>query len=221
MDEGCYIFGAGAHGRVVADILFSQRKLVTGFLDDTPALHQTCIASLPVLGGSDLLLGLNVCQRVKVIVALGTAPVRLDLSERFQRRGHLLINAIHRCAVVSPAAFLGSGICLCAGAVVNPDACIGDAVIINTGATVDHDCQVDEGAHLSPGVHLAGRVKVGRLSFLGTGVSVAPRVRIGPNTVVGAGSVVLGDLPGGVLAVGAPARIVRELVEPVEWRRLL
>lgn len=221
MGDGCYIFGAGAHGRVIADILISQRQLVTGFLDDTSALHQTLVAGLPVIGGFDLLLDPTVFQGVKVIVALGTAPVRLDLSERLQRRGHLLINAIHRCAVISPAAFLGSGICLCAGAVVNPEACIGDAVIINTGATVDHDCQVEEGAHLSPGVHLAGRVKVGRLSFLGTGVSVAPRVRIGANTIVGAGSVVLGDLPSGVLAVGAPARVVRELVEPVEWRRLL
>lgn len=47
--------------------------------------------------------------------------------------------------------------------------------------------------------------------WLGAGVMVLPGVRIGPDTVVGAGSVVTRDLPGGVLAVGNPARVVRPL----------
>jgi len=36
-------------------------------------------------------------------------------------------------------------------------------------------------------------------------------VTIGADTVVGAGSVVTRDLPAGVVAVGNPARVVREL----------
>jgi maltose O-acetyltransferase len=40
---------------------------------------------------------------------------------------------------------------------------------------------------------------------------VCPGVTIGENTVVGAGSVVTRDLPAGVLAVGNPCRVLREL----------
>lgn len=47
--------------------------------------------------------------------------------------------------------------------------------------------------------------------WLGAGVIVGPGVRIGKDTVVGAGSVVLHDLPPGVLAVGTPARVLRAL----------
>ncbi len=47
--------------------------------------------------------------------------------------------------------------------------------------------------------------------WLGGGVIVCPGVSIGADTVVGAGSVVTRDLPPGVLAVGSPARVVREL----------
>ena len=47
--------------------------------------------------------------------------------------------------------------------------------------------------------------------WLGAGVIVGPGVRIGEDTVVGAGSVVLHDLPAGVLAVGTPARVLRAL----------
>ena len=47
--------------------------------------------------------------------------------------------------------------------------------------------------------------------WLGGGVIVCPGVTIGENTVVGAGGVVVKDLPSGVLAVGNPARPIREL----------
>jgi maltose O-acetyltransferase len=42
-------------------------------------------------------------------------------------------------------------------------------------------------------------------------VIVCPGATIGDDTVVGAGSVVTRDLPAGVLAVGSPARVLREL----------
>ena len=47
--------------------------------------------------------------------------------------------------------------------------------------------------------------------WLGGGVIVCPGVTIGVDTVVGAGAVVTSELPAGVLAVGAPARVVRTL----------
>ncbi|HVX19074.1 MAG TPA: sugar O-acetyltransferase [Acidimicrobiales bacterium] len=47
--------------------------------------------------------------------------------------------------------------------------------------------------------------------WLGGGVIVLPGVHIGTNTVVGAGAVVTRDLPPDVLAVGNPARVIRDL----------
>ena len=54
-------------------------------------------------------------------------------------------------------------------------------------------------------------VRIGRNCWLGAGVIVLPGVTIGDNTVVGAGSVVTRDVPPYSLAVGSPARVVREL----------
>jgi len=54
-------------------------------------------------------------------------------------------------------------------------------------------------------------VTVGDNVWLGGGVIVCPGVTIGADSVVGAGSVVTKDLPPGVLALGNPARIVRNL----------
>ncbi|MGY1784429.1 sugar O-acetyltransferase [Geodermatophilus sp. SYSU D00698] len=54
-------------------------------------------------------------------------------------------------------------------------------------------------------------ITIGDNVWLGGGVIVLPGVTIGADTVVGAGSVVTRDLPAGVVAVGNPARVVREL----------
>jgi maltose O-acetyltransferase len=54
-------------------------------------------------------------------------------------------------------------------------------------------------------------IVIGDNAWLGGGVIVCPGVTVGADTVVGAGSVVVRDLPAGVVAVGSPARVVREL----------
>jgi maltose O-acetyltransferase len=54
-------------------------------------------------------------------------------------------------------------------------------------------------------------ITIGDNVWLGGGVIVCPGVTIGDDTVVGAGAVVTRDLPAGVVAVGNPARVLRDL----------
>ena len=56
-------------------------------------------------------------------------------------------------------------------------------------------------------------ITIGDNVWLGGGVVVCPGITIGADTVVGAGSVVLRDVPAGVLVAGVPARVVRSLAE--------
>ena len=48
-------------------------------------------------------------------------------------------------------------------------------------------------------------------AWLGAGCIITDGVRIGSNAVVGAGSVVTRDVPAGTIAVGSPARVIREI----------
>jgi maltose O-acetyltransferase len=66
-------------------------------------------------------------------------------------------------------------------------------------------------------VEAAKPITIGDNVWLAGGVIVCPGVTIGENTVVGAGAVVVRNLPGNVVAVGNPARIVRR-IEPGEDR---
>lgn len=59
-------------------------------------------------------------------------------------------------------------------------------------------------------------IQIGDHVWLGTRVLVLKGARIGSGTIVGAGSIVSGTLPPDVLAVGSPAKVVRE---NVVWTR--
>lgn len=69
---------------------------------------------------------------------------------------------------------------------------------------------VDAATRIS-GVELGYPITIGNRVWLGGGVTVCPGVTIGDDTVVGAGAVVTKDLPAGVVAVGNPARAVKDV----------
>ena len=54
-------------------------------------------------------------------------------------------------------------------------------------------------------------ITVGKNVWIGAAAVIAAGVTIGDDSVVGAGSIVVRDVPAGVLAAGNPCRIIREL----------
>jgi len=113
----------------------------------------------------------------------------------------------------------GSHITIGAGTFVNYDCVMLDCAPITIGAA----CQIATAVQLltpthpvDPGPRRAGweaakPITLGDNVWLGGGVIVCPGVTIGADTVVGAGAVVTRDLPAGVVAVGNPARVLREI----------
>lgn len=187
--ENVFVYGAGGHGRSVADAL---RHATTPYrmsvvVDDDPSIHGKQLGAR-VVGGPESLGG------ERGIVAIGDNAARMRIASRFRGR---LIAVVHRSAFVSDDVPIGEGSIVLAGAVVNVGSTIGPGVIVNTGATIDHDCRVDEGAHIAPGCHLCGDVHVGAGALLGVGCVVVPGIRIGRDAFIAAGQVVARDVAAG------------------------
>jgi maltose O-acetyltransferase len=108
---------------------------------------------------------------------------------------------------------------------------IGDNTFINFNAVI-LDCApvtIGDGTQLGPGVQLlaadhprdpqarrellelARPISIGSNVWLGAAAIVLPGVSVGDDSIIGAGSVVTRGIPSGVLAVGNPCRVVREL----------
>jgi len=115
----------------------------------------------------------------------------------------------------------GTRVTIGAGTFVNYDLVMLDVAPITIGAT----CQIATRVQLLTATHpidpqarrigweSAEPIVVGDNVWLGGGAILCPGVTIGDDTVVGAGTVVTRDLPAGVVAVGTPARILREIGE--------
>lgn len=63
------------------------------------------------------------------------------------------------------------------------------------------------------GLEYARPITVGDNVWIGGGVRVMPGVSIGSNVIIGAGSVVTKDIPDGVIAMGNPCRVYRQLTD--------
>lgn len=207
-----YVYGAGGHGKVVADILISKKEgQFAGFVDDREEVGHESVIGYPVLGNGEWLNKQARQQLAGVVLGIGNNGDRRQVSERLAYWGIQILTAIHPGAVVASSAELGSGTVVMAGAVVNANARIGEGVIVNTGAVVEHDVEVGDYSHISPNASLGGSSRMGELCHVGLGAVVLPGVTIEAESIVGAGAVVLKDLPNKVVAVGVPARILRRV----------
>lgn len=197
------IYGAGGHGRVVADTASALGWQEIIFYDEAWPQHQKN-SIWPVVGGFRNLL-IDLPQFNGVIVAFGDCVVRLERTRELRQANAPIISLIHPKAYVSENAILGLGSVVFAGAVVNIEANIGEACIINTGSTVDHDCILGPGVHVCPGAHISGGVEIGEASWIGVGSCVRHSIKIGANAIIGAGSVIVKDVPKGVTMIGIAA----------------
>ena len=110
---------------------------------------------------------------------------------------------------------------------------IGDGTYINHGAylmdcakiTIGKNCFIGPNCGMytashpllaserNKGFEIAKPITIGDNVWFGGNVVVLPGVTIGHDTVIGAGSVVTKDIPSGVVAVGSPCHVLRQITE--------
>ncbi|MCA9629439.1 MAG: acetyltransferase [Myxococcales bacterium] len=203
------VVGAGGHGKVVADCALRENRVVAGFLDDDPGKAGATVLGLPVLGTLGW-LGSQSRASIELVLAIGANDQRARIAEQIARLGFKLHTAVHPSATVAVSAHLGMGCVVLANAVVNAEASVGPGAIINTGAIIEHDAVVERFAHVSPNATVGGAARVGELAQLGIGATMLPMTTIGAGAIAGAGAVVIRDIAAGAVAVGVPARIIRQ-----------
>jgi acetyltransferase-like isoleucine patch superfamily enzyme len=90
---------------------------------------------------------------------------------------------------------------------------IGDDVLLAPYVqilAIDHVVQSSRVPIMNQGLITRGIV-IESGAWLGAGAVITDGVRVGRNAVVGAGAVVTRDVPDGTVAVGVPARVVRQI----------
>ena len=215
-----YVFGAGAHGRVVLDILKEQGGWSSiQFLDEDSKLAGTTINGATVAGDLELLKTLEK-DSCGVVIALGHPLARETIAKRVSSTGIDLLNAIHPSAVIADSAKIGRGNMICVMSVINSDADLGHNIIVNSNVVIEHDCKIGDFASISTGAQIGGRCVIGERAFIGTGAIVVGKLRIGAGAIVGAGALILRDVPDNAVVFGSPARIIKTVDPEIDYKRL-
>lgn len=204
------IVGAGAQGRIVADILLAGFKASglrpVGFIDDDAARIGATMLGLPILGTTAMMRDI---PHDAIVVAIGDNHARQQVTLTLEADGERLTTATHPWTSIAAGVVIGAGAMVSAGAVITPGAHIGRGVLVNTNASIDHDTTVGDFAHVSAGATVGAHVTIGARTLVGLGAAVMSGCHVGADSIVGAGALVHRDLPDNVVAVGVPARIRR------------
>jgi len=206
------IYGTGENAYQAMSILRHRPEYdVVGFLDDDKAKHGTTYQERPVFGGMDAVPGL--CRDEDVaggLVAIGNNAVRGRLTKQLKAHGLTIIQAIHPQTFIDAPHHIGEGVIIEMGAAVHVGATVGDGVFVGGGAIISHHSTVGDFALLGGAVVFGGNIRVGAYSLIGVGGALQPQITIGKNVVVGVGAAVVSDLPDNAVAVGVPAKVIRQ-----------
>ena len=205
--------GAGRESKEIADLLGAWSQIV--FIDD--AYSNDTFHGIRRMNYNQFISEFEPdCS--EIVISLGEPELKVKLFNRISNAGYKFANLIHPSAIISSSAKLGCGIILKPHALVSTDAVVGNNVSIEENGIIGHDSTIEDHCQISANVVVAGGCHIGEATYIGLGVPIKERSKIGSNCIIGMGSVVLRDIPDNVIAMGNPARPMKNKDESRVFR---
>lgn len=122
-------------------------------------------------------------------------------------------------SIIRDKVSIGKNAVIMMGAVINIGAEIGEGTMVDMNAVVGARGQLGKRVHLGAGAVVAGVLEPPSKTpciieddvLIGANAVILEGVRVGKGSVVAAGSVVVEDVPNGVVVAGTPAKIIKSV----------
>ena len=210
------IYGSGGFGREVYDIALrvnqinkSWTKII--FIEDIGEAKIN-INNVEMMSFEQMSNFYNI-KNIEIIIAVGEPFLREKLFKKVLKNNYELTNLIDPSVIISPYCKMGKGIIVCSGCIIACNAQIDDNVCINVNTIVGHDIHISENCSISSNVNIGGASFIGKRTFIGIGAMIKQGLKIGKDSIISMSSVVFHNIKDSVIAVGNPARIVKNNIE--------
>jgi len=217
-----FIYCAGGFGKEIIDTARRINKCANKwdeicFIDDARTGDEFYGARLfsleRVLESFDL-------SDIEATIANGEPVVRKVLYDKLKARGVKLATIVDNSAIISDTAVLEEGVIITSYCSVSSSAVVGRNVAVNAKAIIGHDVTLGDHCVISSLVNVGGACTVGENSYIGMGVPIKEGLSIGKDVIVSMGSVVYNDIPDSVIALGNPARPMRQNVDKRVFKKI-
>ena len=210
------VYGAGGFGKEVYDVACRQNEKSKSwerifFIDDFVENGSDCYLSQACT--LSYILETYAKDNLEIVIAIGEPTDRINLKNKLIENGIKMGMVIDPSAIISPTAKLGAGVIVTSDCIIASSAIIGDNVVMNVKSIVGHDIVLANDVVLSSMVNIGGACKIGAGTYLGMGCLIKEGLEIGNEVIVGIGSVVHHNIPSGMIALGNPARPMRENID--------
>jgi sugar O-acyltransferase (sialic acid O-acetyltransferase NeuD family) len=184
---------------------------IRGFLDDNDSDWGKDYFGYKVLGPLSMAAQLTETQFVNGIGSPRNFWKKKDIIARTGVTEDRFETIIHPRAAVSAFASVGRGSVILPNATLSARVHVGRNVIILPNAIVSHDVSIGDYTCVASAACLAGGVHVSESCYIGANSSVNNNVKLGRYSLIGMGATVLKDIPENSVAVGNPARVIRNV----------
>jgi sugar O-acyltransferase (sialic acid O-acetyltransferase NeuD family) len=213
MIDDLVIIGAGGSAGDIAWTVeeinkSSERWRLRGFVDDDPAKRGGSVCGYPILGPVSAIGDFGGAFFLVAIAHYRRPLARKAVVERIGLPAERFATLVHPSASVSPQARIGSGTVILQQAGICHEASVGGHVFVGLNCVVSHNAVVEDFATMASGAILCGGARLCTGAYAGAGSVIRDGLSVGDGAVAGLGSVVLRDVPPGVVVIGNPAREV-------------
>jgi sugar O-acyltransferase (sialic acid O-acetyltransferase NeuD family) len=211
------IIGAKGFAKEVLEVFHQLKQLEKiAFYDDiTNDIGELLYDTFPILKNENEVLAFFNENGNEFTIGVGNPQLRYKLSKKFVSLGGIFTSTVSNTAIIGHFGNkIEMGCNIMQNVVLTNDIKVGMGTIINQISSIGHDISIGDFCEICPNVSISGNCIIGDMTFIGTGAIVLPKINIGHNVIIGAGSIVTKDIPDNCLAVGSPAKVIKEL-EPL------
>lgn len=202
------IYGCGGLGREVLE-LSKQINTLKDQWDNTVFIYDygdiTEVMNTNVYSLDQLISTYNK-DDIEVIIAVGDPYDRAMLYEKIKKAKFNVATLIHPTVHIPDSAEISEGVIIGQYALISVNVRIGANSLIQNTCSIGHDSEIGSNCVLSAFSSIAGKCTVGSNTYISMNVPVKECISIGSGSIIGMGSVVLRDIPDNVVALGNPAR---------------